>query len=242
MSLNHRKQNFLIPTQLTFSESQLLILWAWLFHLTKFFLILGIQKWKDQTLFFLFWLNDVWFLEGNVVILLFHMLFCTFITLCTLKLKPHFYIYVVYITCVCVLRNILFFFFCWREEFDILEITSKLKIHVPLSHSSCLPHPTYPTYLAAAAKLLQSCPTLCDPIDSSPPGSPVPGILQAVTLEWVAISFSNAWKWKVKVKSLSRVRLLATSWTTAHQAPPSMEFSRQEYWSGLPLPSPRILS
>ena len=88
------------------------------------------------------------------------------------------------------------------------------------------------------AKLLQSCPTLCDLIDSSPPGSPVPGILQARTLEWVAISFSNAWKWKVKVKSLSRVRLLATSWTAAYQAPPSMGFSRQEDWSGVPLPSP----
>ena len=91
---------------------------------------------------------------------------------------------------------------------------------------------------AAAAKSLQSCPTLCDPIDSSPPGSPVPGILKARTLEWVAISFSNAWKWKVKVKSLSRVQLLATVWTTAYQAPPSMGFSRQEYWSGMPLPSP----
>ena len=89
-----------------------------------------------------------------------------------------------------------------------------------------------------AAKSLQSCPTLCDAIDGSPTGSPVPGILQARTLEWVAISFSNAWKWKVKVKSLSRVRLLATPWTTAHQAPPSMGFSRQEYWSGVPLPSP----
>ena len=91
---------------------------------------------------------------------------------------------------------------------------------------------------AAAAKSLQSCPTLCDPIDGSPPGSTVPGILQARTLEWVAISFSNAWKWKVKVKSLSRVQLSATPWTAAHQAPPSMGFSRQEYWSGVPLPSP----
>ena len=90
---------------------------------------------------------------------------------------------------------------------------------------------------AAAAKSLQSCPTLCDPIDGSPPGSPVPGILQARTLQWVAISFSNAWKWKVKVKSLSRVRLLATPWIAAYQAPPSMGFSRQEYWSGVPLPS-----
>ena len=91
---------------------------------------------------------------------------------------------------------------------------------------------------AAAAKLLQSCPTLCDPIDSSPPGFAVPGILQARTLEWVAISFSIVWKWKVKGKSLSRVRLFSTPWTAAYQAPPSMGFSRQEYWSGLPLPSP----
>ena len=90
---------------------------------------------------------------------------------------------------------------------------------------------------AAAAKSLQSCPTLCGPIDSSPPGSPVPGILQARTLEWVAISFSNAWKWKVKVKLLSRVQLFAIPWTTAYQAPPSMGFSRQEYWSGVPSPS-----
>ena len=90
---------------------------------------------------------------------------------------------------------------------------------------------------AAAAKSLQSCPTLCDAVDGSPPGSPTPGILQARTLEWVDISFSNAWKWKVKVKSLSRVQLPATPWTAAHQAPPSMGFSKQEYWSGLPLPS-----
>ena len=95
---------------------------------------------------------------------------------------------------------------------------------------------------AAAAKSLQSCPTLCDPIDGSPPGSPVPGILQARTLEWVAIPFSNAWKWKVKGKSLSRVWLLATPWTAARQAPPSMGFSRQEYWSGVPLPSPGRLN
>ena len=91
---------------------------------------------------------------------------------------------------------------------------------------------------AAAAKSLQSCPTLCDPIDGSPPGPAVPGILQARTLEWVAISSFNAWKWKVKVKLRSRVRLLATPWTAAYQAPLSMGFSRQEYWSGVPLPSP----
>ena len=86
----------------------------------------------------------------------------------------------------------------------------------------------------AAAKSRQSCPTLCERIDGSPPGFPVPGILQARTLEWVAISFSNAGKWKVKVKSLSPVRLLAP-WTAAYQAPPSMGFSRQEYWSGVPI-------
>ena len=92
--------------------------------------------------------------------------------------------------------------------------------------------------LAATAKSLQLCPTLCDLIDSSPPGSPISGILQARTLEWVAISFSNAWKWKVKVKSLSCVRRFATPWTAAYQAPPPMGFSRQEYWSRVPLPSP----
>ena len=95
-------------------------------------------------------------------------------------------------------------------------------------------------FSTAPAMSLQSCPTLCDPIDGSPPGSTVPGILQARTLEWVAISFSNAWKWKNKVKSLSRVWLLVTPWTAAHQAPLPMGFSRQEYWSGLPLPSPRF--
>ena len=91
--------------------------------------------------------------------------------------------------------------------------------------------------IAAAAKSLQSCPTLCDPINSSPPGSAIPGILQAKTLEWVAIFFSSVWKWKVKVKLLSRVRPSATPWTAAYQAPPSVGFSRQ-YWNGLPLPSP----
>ena len=89
---------------------------------------------------------------------------------------------------------------------------------------------------AAAAKSLQWCPTLCDPIDGSPPGSPVPGILQARILEWVAISFSNTWKWK-----WSRVRLLVIPWAAAYQAPPSMGPSWQEYWSGLPLPSPALL-
>ena len=93
----------------------------------------------------------------------------------------------------------------------------------------------YFIHAAAAAKSLQSCPTLCDPIDGSPPGSTIPGILQARTLEWVAISFSNAWKWKMKVKLLSRVRLLATPWTAAYQAPPSMGFSKARVleWSAI---------
>ena len=98
-----------------------------------------------------------------------------------------------------------------------------------------------PGTAAAAAKSHQSCPTLYDPKDGSPPDSPVPGILQARTLEWVAISFSNAWKWKVKMKSLSHVWLLATPWTVAYQASPSMGFPRQEYWSGVPLPSLEII-
>ena len=93
----------------------------------------------------------------------------------------------------------------------------------------------FPDTAAAAAKLHQSCLTLCHPTDGSPTGSSVPGILQARTLEWVATSFSNAWKWKVKVKSLSRVQLLVTPWTVAYQVPLSVGFSRQEDWSGLPL-------
>ena len=107
-------------------------------------------------------------------------------------------------------------------------------------HHGCLKSTLRNIFLlpaAAAAKSLQSCPTLCDPIDGGPPGSAVPGILQARILEWGAISFSNAEKWKVKVKSLSRVQLLAIPWTAAYQAPLSMGFSKQEYWSGVPLPS-----
>ena len=112
----------------------------------------------------------------------------------------------------------------WSSQLVLLPVTAPLKEKIDVGIDE--------------NKSLQSCPTLCDPIDGSPPGSSVPGILQARTLEWVAISFSNAWKWKVKVKSLSRAQLLATPWTAAHQAPPSMGFSRQEYWSGVPLPSP----
>jgi len=93
---------------------------------------------------------------------------------------------------------------------------------------------------AAAAKLFQSCSTLCDPTDGSPQGSSIPGILQARIPEWVALCFSNTWKCKVRVKSLSHVRLFASPQTAAYRAPPPMGFSRQEYWSGLPLPSPLL--
>ena len=120
-----------------------------------------------------------------------------------------------------------------------LYMTSHLEeaLHLSILFGDFFPYsPMFPASAAAAAESLQSCPTLCDPIDGSPPGSAAPGILQARTLEWVAISFSNAWKWKVKVKSLSCVRLCETPWTAIYQASPSMGFSRQEYWSGLPLP------
>ena len=120
-----------------------------------------------------------------------------------------------------------------KYAFDIIDSLS-----YRMFHSICVWVVYATAAAAAAAKSLQSCPTLCNPKDGSPPGSPVPGILRARTLEWVAISFSNAWKWKVKVKSLSHVLLLVTPWTVAHQAPLSMGFSRQEYWSGVPLPSP----
>ena len=111
----------------------------------------------------------------------------------------------------------------WKETFYALRcnVTGKTQHHL----------------WTAAAKSLQSCPTVCDPRDSSPPGSTVPGILQARTLEWVCHYLLQCMKVKVKVKSLSRVWLLATPWTAAYQAPPSMGFSGQEYWSGLPLPS-----
>ena len=130
-----------------------------------------------------------------------------------------------------------FVWVCWVEGKFRSVIKEKAQLGLGLQAASlCSLLPGMQS--AAAAKSLQSCLTLCDPIDGSTPGSPIPGILQARTLEWVAISFSNAWKWKGKVKSLSLVRLLATPWTAAYQAPPSMGFSRQEYWSGVPLPSP----
>ena len=121
----------------------------------------------------------------------------------------------------------------WRERPGGLESVGSQKRWTRLSTQ----HTLEEVFLAlfVLAKSLQSCPTLCDPIDGSPPGFPVAGILQARTLEWVAISFSDAWKWKVRVKSLSRVWPSVTPWTAAFQAPPSMGFSRQEYWSGVPL-------
>ena len=138
----------------------------------------------------------------------------------------------------------IFFLFIWLHR----VLVAACEIWFPDQESNRNPlhqeHRVSATGPPATAKSLQSCPTLCVPIDGSPPGSTVPGTLQARTLEWVAISFSNAWKWKVKVKvkSLSHVRLLATPWTAAHQAPLSMGFSRQEYWSGVPLPSPDHIS
>ena len=124
---------------------------------------------------------------------------------------------------------------CGNWGISLLNFCLSFKLNLTLTHSES---DSYSTNAAAAAKSLQSCPTLCGPIDGSPPGSTIPGILQARTREWVAISFSNAWKWKVKGKSLSHVQLFPTPWTAAHQAPPTMGFSRQEYWSRVPLPSP----
>ena len=125
------------------------------------------------------------------------------------------------------------------SSLDGREVWGRVNTYIFMAESLCCSPKTITTLLigytaaaAAAAKSLQSCLTLCDPIDGSPPGSPVPGILWARTVEWVAISFSNAWKWRVKVKSFSHVRLLATPWTTAHQSPPSTGLSRREYWSG----------
>ena len=131
----------------------------------------------------------------------------------------------------------------WSPPSPHRKQSTRLSTSHPVQDATFFPWITterlrHPLHTAAAAKSLQSCPTLCNPIDGSPPSSLVPGILQARTLEWVAISFSNAWKWKVKVKSLSRVQPSTTPWTAAFQASPSMGFSRQEYWSGVPLPSP----
>ena len=131
----------------------------------------------------------------------------------------------------------------WRYR-TITKITHQNKFCTEVCESTLAPLFLLCSFfllIAAAAASLQSCPTLCDPIDGSLPGSSVPGILQARIQEWVATSISNAWKWKVKVKSLSCVWPLATPWTVAYQGSPSMGFSRQEYWSGVPWPSPFFL-
>ena len=127
----------------------------------------------------------------------------------------------------------------WSNESQWKNDTSKTDCSIIFPYTELLKEKHLILFISAA-KSLQLCLTLCDPRDSSPPGSPVPGILQARTLEWVAISFSNAWKWKVKL--LSHVQLLATPWTATYQAPPSMGFSRQEYWRRVPLPSPLFIS
>ena len=119
------------------------------------------------------------------------------------------------------------------KKCNLLHSRFKFSLYVSCYYTCISEH------AAAAAKSFSRV-WLCDPRDGSLPGSPIPGFLQARTLEWVTISFSNAWKWKVKVKSLSHVWLVATPWIAAHQAPPSMGFSRQEYWSGVPLPSPSV--
>ena len=125
--------------------------------------------------------------------------------------------------------------FCPRLRY--FSRKAELRNHSVLSLSIALTPFKFFSKFKRKVIVIQSCLTLCDPKDYSPPGSPVHGILQARTLEWVAISFSTVWKWKVKVKSLSRVQLLSTPRTAAYQAPPSMGLSRQEYWSGVPLPS-----
>ena len=124
-------------------------------------------------------------------------------------------------------------FHCRSHKYEILCLRPCDSVSETCNWKSCSYNQLWEMHMLCYAKSLQSCPTLCDPIDGSPPGFPVPGILQARTLEWVAISFSNAWKSKEKVKLLSRVRLFATPRTAAYQAPPSMGFSRQEYWSGV---------
>ena len=125
----------------------------------------------------------------------------------------------------------------FRRSGDGMDLVESITVWFnPNLNTSCRLFSTKNTMLLLLLRRFSHV-RLCDPIDSSPPGSPIPGILQARTLEWVAISFSNVWKWKVEVKSLSHFRLLVTPWTAAYQAPPSMGFSREEYWSGVPLPS-----
>ena len=186
------------------------------------------------------------FHEKSVMPPVWYLVFCTVYCECLFLLRNR---------CLSHLSKGTLMGFHWNEDmYGIISVEkvyhsgSITVIESRLSHSFCTIFYNWFTLLYAwnttlyinyaAAKSLQSCPTLCDPIDGSPPGSPIPGSLQARTLEWVAISFSNAWKWKVKLKSISRVQLLVTPWTAAYQAPPSMGDFRQEYWSGLPLSSP----
>ena len=189
-------------------------------------------------------------LNGICLLLVLVFIICVFYGMFTLKLSFQIYWYgflhniqffshlnssfnEIYFTYHVIQISVLFHFgnllySLWTTTVSFTFVSPE-RISVPIRGRFAL-LPTNRSPAAAAAKSLKSCPTLCDPIDGSPPGSPVPGILQARTPEWVAISFSNAWKWNVKVKSLSRVRLFATPWTSAHQALPSMGFSRQEYW------------
>ena len=113
-----------------------------------------------------------------------------------------------------VSKNLSWYFQCRHQTWINLKCALDFTTSLRLCSLTCFPFSF--SAATAAAESLQSCPTLCDPIDGSPSGSPVPGILQARTLEWVAISFSSAWEWKVKVKMLSRIRLLATPWTAAY--------------------------
>ena len=168
----------------------------------------------DMYVFYECWLDLCW---EYCVLYFFFIFLSNFLSLCERRILTFNY------TC-----GIFFLSFQFYQLFSFHRFCSQVVSYLGFL---CL------TVAAAAAKSLQSCLTLCNPIDCSPPGSPIPGILQARTLEWVAISFSSAWKWKVKVKLLSRVWLFVTPWTAAYQAPPSMGFSGEEYRSRVPLPS-----
>ena len=168
-----------------------------------------------------FWKLIVWKGMFSIKIRYIYIYICIwFIHIYTLYIYVYIYIYI----CIWFIH-----IYTFRTRLKRLSSSSSIHLGKVVSEKN----------MYAAAKSLQSCPTLCDPMDCSLSGFSVHGILEARTLEWVAISFSNAWKWKVKVKSLSHVWLLVTPWTAAHQALPSMGFSGQQYWSGVPLPSPR---
>ena len=122
----------------------------------------------------------------------------------------------------------------------VFSFQSQRKVMTKNAQTTTQLHSSYTLVTAAAAKSLQSCPTLCDPIDGSPPSSPIPGTLQVRTLEWVAISFSSAWTWKVKVKSLSRVRLRDPLNCSLPDSSVHGIFQAR-YWSGVQLPSPHMV-